>query len=640
MRSQIISYALSPTLVLSLFVVSSKTAIPLGVVTCVGSTLAAAGTASLPRVGKNVQVSRAREKELHWEVVLCANPDNSQNLIAGSVVGEESPYRQPSVVVYTSNDGGAQWVETLYITGGDEPVVDPTCAFSSDHSVYFLAQKYGGQGSFPFYKSMDSGMNWTKLADIPRARMDRPYLTVDNTQGSTHGYLYLNAQGSDAATSTEGENGGRFEFKLLRSTDSGGSFLGPLRLTAKPDETITGLGNGVVLSDGTFVAVTGEDPLDLKRQERPYTSTGSLLAVSSSDGGASLLPTAKISSWFPDWRGLRTWAPNPTLAADSSSGVFRDRIYAVWSDRRSGRMEPWISHSSDEGKTWSRPLRIADDPIDTTGRDHFMGTVAVNASGIVGVLWYDRRDDPDNLDYWPRFSASLDGGESFLPSIKLSQAPASNKIPKMPLYSREYSRSKNGQVEIVLGVNERLFTGGDTAGLAASADGTFHALWVDNRTGISQVWTASVTVPGEATLNGFPELSMMTDVSDKVRLVFDNVMYDRLKHVVTAEVLLENTSMEPVPGPIAVSVMALDSPAGQISTVLSDTGVDGASSVWDFTKQLDNRILFPHMRSRRKHLEIRFCNPSERLESADGLVSLIQLRARIIAGKPSRMQPR
>ena len=39
--------------------------------------------------------------------------------------------------------------------------------------------------------------------------------------------------------------------------------------------------------------------------------------------------------------------------------------------------------------------------------------------------------------------------------------------------------------------------GGDTSGLAADADGAFHALWTDQRSGIGQVYTAAVTV-GEA----------------------------------------------------------------------------------------------------------------------------------------------
>jgi hypothetical protein len=36
--------------------------------------------------------------------------------------------------------------------------------------------------------------------------------------------------------------------------------------------------------------------------------------------------------------------------------------------------------------------------------------------------------------------------------------------------------------------------GGDTAGLAADADGVFHRVWIDNRTGIPQMWTTTVTI--------------------------------------------------------------------------------------------------------------------------------------------------
>jgi hypothetical protein len=31
-------------------------------------------------------------------------------------------------------------------------------------------------------------------------------------------------------------------------------------------------------------------------------------------------------------------------------------------------------------------------------------------------------------------------------------------------------------------------------GLIADANGVFHSLWIDNRTGIRQVWTATVTI--------------------------------------------------------------------------------------------------------------------------------------------------
>ena len=73
--------------------------------------------------------------------------------------------------------------------------------------------------------------------------------------------------------------------------------------------------------------------------------------------------------------------------------------------------------------------------------------------------------------YYTRFSASLDGGDAWLPSVRVSEAP---NAPK--------TNSSFG------------ITGGHTAGLAADKSGTFHALFVDDRTGTQQVWIAPITV--------------------------------------------------------------------------------------------------------------------------------------------------
>jgi hypothetical protein len=68
-------------------------------------------------------------------------------------------------------------------------------------------------------------------------------------------------------------------------------------------------------------------------------------------------------------------------------------------------------------------------------------------------LWYDRRDNPDNRSYHARFSASLDGGATWTPSARVSTEPyAAGPV------SRQSAFSGNG---------------GDTAGLAAAADGVF-----------------------------------------------------------------------------------------------------------------------------------------------------------------------
>ena len=44
--------------------------------------------------------------------------------------------------------------------------------------------------------------------------------------------------------------------------------------------------------------------------------------------------------------------------------------------------------------------------------------------GIVGVTWYDTRDSKDGSQFHEYFTASLDGGKSFLPPVRVSSAPS------------------------------------------------------------------------------------------------------------------------------------------------------------------------------------------------------------------------
>jgi hypothetical protein len=97
----------------------------------------------------------------------------------------------------------------------------------------------------------------------------------------------------------------------------------------------------------------------------------------------------------------------------------------------------------------------------------------VNNGGVVGVLWYDRREASDNLAYRARFAASFDGGLTFSPSVRVSAAP---NDPKAQHDSQPF-----------------VAAGGDTAGLNAAADGRVHVVWIENRLGLQQVWTAAIT---------------------------------------------------------------------------------------------------------------------------------------------------
>src|SRR5438034_4128155 len=126
------------------------------------------------------------------------------------------------------------------------------------------------------------------------------------------------------------------------------------------------MGNSVVLSDGTLVSLFGElrenTPFGTRKSTKNHPNAD-LKVVVSTDGGDSYGRALAVSDWYMPW-----WTPNtlygccsPYLASDPGSPVFKDRLYAVFTDERSGRPEILLSRSTDKGKTWSKPVVLNDD---------------------------------------------------------------------------------------------------------------------------------------------------------------------------------------------------------------------------------------------------------------------------------------
>src|SRR6266496_5102153 len=556
-------------------------------------------------VGPNVGVSASRADQPHHEVLIAADPNDPKSLLACSMLGYDYEESGTSVVVYVSSDQGKSWQESLHIAKAGERVTDPACALGPGKTAYVAALVYkaDGDGQTQFFRSNDSGRTWFKPVTLPWG--DREYITVDNSSANFRGAVYLHATGSVGSVNPQGRP--IYVVDLSRSADAGVTFLGPVKVGAtEQNHTLDGMGNGVVLSDGTFVAITGEVTDEAQYdQKKPYHAVGRIVAISSTDGGKSFLTPVTITQWYPDRRHKHTCGMIPVLAVDSSSGPFKDRLYAVWSDLRSGRAEVWVSRYVDNGKNWSVPIAVSDDAprSNDNGPDDCMPTVAVNSRGVVGVMWYDRRDTPENIGYWPRFSASLDGGETFLPSVKVSEAPNSFDRQPILLFGHRSISAYKGRFGVNIGVNEVQFRGGDTAGLAASIDGVFHPLWVDNRTGVAQVWTASVSVNDRA-MQGFPEESPpLVDVTDRVVLHLELAIYDPSKGTVTTDASLENISKEPIHGPVKMRLLSLNSYLGKISVVDSNNNSDYFGAAWDFTQEIDKGVLNAGMRSRSKRME-------------------------------------
>ena len=568
--------------------------------------LMAEGPDRLVAVGPNVQVSKARAGQTHYEIQLSADPKNPKHLLGCSMVHSENPGEpypsRNSVVGYVSFDGGSTWQDTLELKGGVNIWEDPACTLGSDGAAYLSAMGWDGVSHLEtqLYRSADGGKSWARASDWHFG--DREYITLDTTGGKFNGRLYVHSGGGarklDEASGVSG-------LTVSRSLDHGSTFNTARPMITLPPTFVFGVGNGVVLSDGTVAFVFGvAKDFPAKYEQRPTEPNGWLKVVTSSDGGEHFSPATVISDWYMPTE--HTLVGNvPSVAVDSGTGPFRDRLYATWADSRSGRYEILLSSSSDKGKTWSTPVVVNDDQARSgtgTGPDDFMPVVAVNMNGMVAVQWYDRREEPNNLGWWTSLAVSLDGGESFSSSVKTSEAPFDNEKPGDSWLL--WGESTGGRTRVMF--HPFHFYGGDTAGLAADAAGVFHSFWIDNRTEVPQIWTASVTVNGTAAKNGDASVSDLDDLTDRMRLDFSNLQYQPKSNAVTLDVSIINTSKETIQAPLKLRLLSLHSEFKSPQAANADNGLTGQGALWDFSPFVAGGALKPGERTKPKRLEFHF----------------------------------
>jgi Neuraminidase (sialidase) len=141
----------------------------------------------------------------------------------------------------------------------------------------------------------------------------------------------------------------------------------------------------------------------------------------SSDGGETWnkpMPIIKVNLGNGGPPNTKVGADNyPAIGVDNSNGAHAGNLYVVMYNWTGVFMQVQVVRSTDGGNTWSKPVPVA--PGIT--HDQFFPWLSVSPTGLVGVSWLDRRNDPNNVDYQAFAAISSDGGESFQPNVLLTK---------------------------------------------------------------------------------------------------------------------------------------------------------------------------------------------------------------------------
>ena len=539
--------------------------------------VAAVGAAEAPgvTVGANVQVSAGNRSVPHFELLACASPLDARQLLVGSMsFPGGAPH--PGVQVYGSADGGASWVHEFESRPAGETRADPTCAFGPDGSAY---QGMLGRRGVELRRRIAPRDRWDGPIYLPG--VDRPYFVVRPAGPDRAEELLYVGQGTTSSLSPENVNryGTRTfdwtsDVSVFTSRDRGSSVSGPMSRVSFGESYATSIGKPALLRDGTLVT-----PFTVF-DDRAKQDTATLRVIRAGAGAGRLEPAVTIDRWS---QASLSGSKIARLAVDPGSPSFSDRLYALRVDQ-SDRARVLINASDDGGRTWSRSRRVDDDaPGAPNPRpDASNPAIAVNRAGIVAVGWADRRKDPRNLSSFYRVAISRDGGETFSPSVEVSSAPSrfadGETVPLRP--SPDVSDGRNGVLRASLGVDSWYFDMGHTVDLIAAADGVFHAFWIDNRTGVHQIWTAPIRAEGTAARPADTTLAGMTDVTQQIAMEIVASAYDAAANVATLSVRFRNRSTAAIRGPLRARVARLDSPRGA-RAVDALPGESGEGAMWD-----------------------------------------------------------
>ncbi len=363
---------------------------------------------------------------------------------------------------FFSYDFGQTWGGSLQGAGGSNSG-DPTTAINLQgrQFVGYIHSNYGQGVSYS-----DDGNNWTPvLVASPSGGgiLDKNHLWIDNSLTSLYqGNLY------NAWTDFYGPN--NYDIELSRSTNAGLNWSSKINVSSAVNAGSHNQGVNIQTGPNGEVYVVWSIYDSWPSDETALGFTRSF------NGGATFQTAQRILS---NKRGIRTSGVSknhrvnsfPSMAADISGGDLNGNIYIVWANigvpgiNQGPDTDIYMIRSSDQGTTWSAPIRVNQNPSGMGHKSYFPWITCDPETGVLSVIYYDDRNVGSNK--CEVFCAiSFDGGESW-EDFRVSDTDFTpSPIPGLA----------NGYM-------------GDYLGIAARGSKVY-PVWTDNRTGVAMTYVS------------------------------------------------------------------------------------------------------------------------------------------------------
>lgn len=389
------------------------------------------------------------------EPVITVSPLNRQVLFVSAVTLNTSNGFK-SEGVYVSTNGGLNWTGTdvnngpnVNNHGGDPGIaIDKYGVFILNHIGSFAAGLYS-------HYSTNNGLNWSPAVTITTVQPeDKGTTTIDNFPTSPfYGRIYAVWVNYISP------------FPVLCSySDSSGRYWTTPQQINNPPARCSG-GFVEVFKNGTVYAcwarVINTSPFTEDYVGFAYsTNGGSNWAVNE-----NVYDMNGINGTLTEKANIRVNGL-PQLAVDNSNGPRSGWIYIVTTEKNlspAGTDPDIVMHrSTNGGINWSQGIRVNQDPLNN-GKIQYFPYLAIDSNGVLYVLFYDdRRTTSDSAEVF--LARSTDGGDSWNEFVV-----SEHRFKPKPIIG--FASNYQGDHISMLSVGKNLY-----------------ALWMDDYSGIYQIW--------------------------------------------------------------------------------------------------------------------------------------------------------